>query len=230
MNLGNTVSCPEHYSQVARELTRLNKTIIQGVLHRPYPKGREWVVPNEISRLFEKMLDLIGTLSREIEAFSKTILATDTQPTDADVGRAFERVSCPVERLLELYHVLWQRPFPEDLAPGQYLLSEIMERPLRGLFELFEKALGVIDNPGRVLGCKGPETISLSLKLDADREVCAFLRWCDDFSLAEWARDKGGRRKNARASRVKLRHPGRWFGVAVACLFGWFMGKKSHES
>jgi hypothetical protein len=43
----------------------------------------------------------------------------DFLPADADVGQAFEKVSAPVENLLELHHVLWRRPFPDGFEVGR---------------------------------------------------------------------------------------------------------------
>jgi hypothetical protein len=225
MHYENNVRCPEHYSQVAAELSGLNRTIARGLLHRPRPAGHPWRLPEEISRLFENMLDLTDALRGELQCFSRIILVADFLPADADVGQAFEKVSAPVENLLELHHVLWRRPFPDGFEAGQYLLSAIMERPLRSMFELFEKALAVIDNPEKARDREGSETISLSLNLEADREVHAFLRWCDTFSLARLQRKKGNLRIDKALRQEADWQDNSWFEMVVAFLFGRFFKK-----
>lgn len=226
MDKEGQVVCPQYYSQVATEISELNMVIGHGLSHRPHPDGIPWEIPGQVSQLLEEMLDLIDALCRGFESFAACILAADADPTDAEIRQAFQRVASPVRRLLQVHHTLWQRPFPTGLEPGQVLLAEIMQRPLRDVLAMFERMLAVIDDPASALDADGSLTIRFHLHLEADREVKAFTRWCRNVREAG-ARPRGRPSLERSCPRPAGRHQDTSLvKVVMAFLFGWWWGKQ----
>lgn len=105
-----------------------------------------------------------------------------------------------VEQLIEGYHALWERPFPNGLEEGQYLFSAMMEKPLKVLLK----------NLKSILKNQDYDDSKPLIYVDAEREADAFNHWLEQ------------KRRNPNFLHKSMD----WSLVIAAGLFGYWLGHR----
>ena len=209
------IKVPEHYRVLANALKPLTREIQNAFVNRPVPQG----VPYETIVWSEKLYTMFGKMSAIIEKLTKAVNAVpgclaekeDNIPESA-IMQAVSSISEQLRKVINIFHQIWERPFPTDLAGGQPLVSAMMEDVLRGCLDIFEQVVNIVARPEDILSKYGSYTVQLKLVLDGQS--------ADRFS--EWLEER--RTEFVRERTVACSKSSGPSNFLLGALLGWWFG------
>ena len=211
------IKVPEHYRILANALKPLMREIQNAFVNRPVPQGVPYdavVWSEELHAIFDKMSAIIEKLTKAVNAVPGCLAEKEDNIPESAIMQAVSNIGGQLRETIKIFHQIWERPFPPDLAGGQPLASAMMEDVLRECLDIFEKVVDIVERPEDILDKYGSYTIQLKLALDG-RSANRFSEWLEE------------RRKEFVCERTvvcsKSSGPKNFL---LGALLGWWLGHK----
>lgn len=166
---------PDRYHWVAKELQCVVKEIETAIFDRPVPAG----FPRPLREAW-------GLLTRVQEVVTKIQLSANGLTSDvlcnkaATITKARQSVAAVgdgIQELKAIYHDLWERPLPSDMAGAQAYFAAIPETLLKRCHLLFRNFIGLVSLEPDAWGAQTRPDVHLRLNLDVREEIHRLQSW-----------------------------------------------------
>jgi hypothetical protein len=170
---------PAHYRFLANALKPLIREIQDAFVNRPVPQGTPYgdeVWAEELHAICKKMASIIGKLTKTVNTIPGCIGEKDDNISESAIIQTVSNIDAQLREVIKIFHQMWERPFPPDLAGGQPLVSAMMEDVLRGCLDIFKKVVDIVERPEEIFDKYEGYTIRLKLELDG-KSANRFNEW-----------------------------------------------------
>ncbi len=172
------VSVPRHYRLLLKDFKEIKGMIERALIDRPQIMEDSPWDRYDISQFFDGLDNSIDNISNAFNRLSDEVLqSSEEEMALIELKEYMTPIYKEVSFLREKIYTLWERPFPPELFEGQILLSELMEKPLRQIWKIFDEFISIIEDPDGYIEKYGSNKITLNLTFDIEKEAEALLNW-----------------------------------------------------
>ena len=202
-----TITVPEHYKLLAKEIKPLIKEIQSAFINKPVPSGYNYQGIDEAVERFKNFERPIKSITAALNDISTYVLSEDKAVNPENIHYRISQLSLPIREVISSFHDIWKRPFKPEIADGQPILSAVPEMILRRCLTAFEQVIDVVENPEEMVKRHGKQKFYIEIVFGSE-EIDSFAQWFD--------RHKTGL--------AKLQKRDWWTAAAIGFLFGYWMG------
>jgi len=201
----DTITVPEHYKLLVKEIKPLIKEIQDAFINRPAPSGYNYQGLDEAVERLKRLERPIKNITAAFNDISHIL--EDKTVSSEKIRYLISQLRLPIGEVISYFHEIWKRPFKPEIANGQAILSAIPERILRECLTAFEQATDVVEKPEEMVKKHGKQKFYINIVF-GDEEINHFLQWI----------------KGHPSYQVKLQKSDWWTAAAIGFLFGYWIG------
>lgn len=168
---------PEHYQVLAQELKPVIREIQNAFVNRPVPEGSPIRDMAFCSAMWINPLEgIFKNITSDLNKLGQLMMPSKEAVSSLDIRIYIKSIRQSIDKVIDIFHDIWKRPFPVEYADGQPLFSAVPEMIIRKCLTLFEQIVDIVENPRDVMKKYGSSTVNLNVTF-GDEEINRLDRW-----------------------------------------------------
>ncbi|GER92643.1 hypothetical protein A45J_0361 [hot springs metagenome] len=184
--LERKIVVPDHYKVLAQELKPLIREIQNAFVNRPVPEGLPIQDIALCSAMWINPLEgIFKNITSDLNKLGQLMMPGKEAVSSLDIKIYIKSIRQSIDKVIDIFHNIWKRPFPVEYADGQPLFSAVPEMIIRKCLTLFEQIVDIVENHHDVMKKYGSSTVSLNVTF-GDEEINRLDRWMNTKAAANY--------------------------------------------